>query len=151
MNVPTAGDERMAIRVVSGRPVVGALFLAIVTVLGSSTTVSFGRAAPSTVAASPLDLGSGTPVGFGLNLSSGTGFGIDFQFGTRIALTGGNLSPGATVQAAASWSIPNSTTVRIEYLHTTTTVTIDPVGTLVDYAIPGLNLQYLGVPLTVSL
>ncbi|MCI4320408.1 MAG: hypothetical protein L3K23_09840 [Thermoplasmata archaeon] len=91
------------------------------------------------------------PVLFGLNLSSGSGIGVDFQFGARIDLSGGNISPGQTVNASATLSVPTSTRVAVSYLGTSTSVSIAPIGALVNYPIPGLNLQYLGVPLTLYL
>jgi hypothetical protein len=123
--------------------------VALVGLAGSPYRVGSSPLHPSS--ASPLVGGSSSTVAFGVNVSTGTGFGIDFQFATQLGLSGGTIPPGGTADGWASWSIPPTATLGLKYLGTTTSVTIPPVGSLVNFPIPGLNLKYFGVPLGIYL
>jgi hypothetical protein len=125
------------------------LFMAF---LIAPTSAQSPLGAPLTGSSKPADTNAtGTPVLFGLNLSVASGVGVDFQFGGQVAMSGGSISPGQTANASATLWVPSSTQISLSYLGQSTSVSISPIGALVDYPIPGLNLQYLGVPLTLYL
>jgi hypothetical protein len=125
--------------------------LTVAALIGPASAQSTALA-PLTATPNSADTNAtGTPVLFGLNLSSASGIGVDFQFGGRVAMSGGSISPGQTANASATLWVPSSTQLSVSYLGHSTSVSISPLGALVDYPIPGLNLLYLGVPLTLYL
>jgi len=88
---------------------------------------------------------SSTPVGFsivGLNLS---GFSIGIAFTATLGLSGGPVSAGESLNATASLSAPPTVNLTVGYKGTSVPVPVNPLGSLYELPIPGLEYGYEGI------
>lgn len=92
-----------------------------------------------------------TSVAFDLNLPTTGALGVSLGLTGNLSLSGGEISPGQTLNATATLALPSSVELTLDYNGATSSVPVAPVGSSLEIPVPGLGITYLGVALGVFL